>query len=121
MDQVANYIERQPEHIQKLLYYLYDYFLSYPNIISRYKYRIPFYYQKTWVCYTNVKKAGTVELVFVKGRELSEYPTLMANGRKMARGITYSTIESIDHTILDPLWLEALTLDLNVPYTFKKN
>lgn len=121
MDAVANYIERQSPLQQKILFYLYDYFMAYPNIEALYKFRIPFFYQKTWVCYTNAKKNKGVELVFVRGREISAYPTLMANGRKMAKGIMYTSIEEIDHQILDPLWLEALELDRTTPYTLTKS
>ena len=112
MEAISTYIERQSTTQQEILHYLYDYFMSFPNISVKKRYGIPFYDQKTWVCYTNAHKKGGVELVFLKGRELSEYPTLEANGRKMVKGILYKEVTDINLEILDPLWMEALALDM---------
>ncbi len=112
MEAIAAYIEQQRPEQQQVLYHLHDYFMSFPNISVKSRYRIPFYDQKTWICYTNAKKKNGVELVFLKGRELSDYPTLESRGRKMVKGIIYHTINDINYEILDPLWMEALTLDM---------
>ncbi len=121
MQAVLNYIERQAPTQSEIMLYLYDYFGGFPTIECKYKYRVPFYYQKTWVCYTSPKKSGAVELVFVRGRELSDSPHLHANGRKMAKGILYNTVQDISLDLLEPILLEALDLDRTVPYTFKKS
>jgi hypothetical protein len=112
MEAIAAYIEQQTPAQQQILYHLHDYFLSFPNISVKKRYRIPFYDQKTWICYTNAKKKTGVELVFLNGRELSDYPTLEARGRKMVKGILYQDVADINYEILDPIWMEALSLDM---------
>jgi len=121
MQRVLNYIESQPLVQAEIMYFLYDYFSGFPTIECKYKFRVPFYYQKTWVCYTSPKKTGAVELVFVRGRELLDSPHLHANGRKMAKGIMYQSVDEISLDILEPIVYEALELDRTTPYTFQKH
>ncbi len=118
------YIESRPENQAIIMQTLYDYFTSFPNVQPKVRYRIPFYYQKSWVTYTNPLKNGGVELVFLRGIELSMQEELLAKDRKMVRGIEYASVEAIDFNYLEMVWLEALDLDLHVkfvsPYLRKK-
>ncbi len=124
MDIVLNYIESRPEQQAQLMQYAFDYFTSFPNIFPKLRYGIPFYYQKSWVAYTSPQKHGGIEVVFLRGIELSMATELLAKNRVMVRGIEYRNLEEIDHNYLEMVWLEALDLDLNVkfvaPYQRKK-
>jgi hypothetical protein len=35
------------------------------------RYGLPFYYRKSWICYLNPAKDGTVEFAITRGNELS--------------------------------------------------
>lgn len=120
MQSVLNYIESQPENQCEMLLFLYDYFDAFPTLEARYRYKIPFYFQKSWICYTNPKKNGAVELVFLRGRELSPFPILESRERKMVKGILYNSVEEIKLEQLEPILIEAMHLDLNTPFTLTK-
>jgi len=108
---VGQFISEQSETVQEIVLILDELFLSYPNVGSKIRYHIPFYDYNTWVCYINpLKKGEGVELVFLKGKELSEvFPFLEVNGRKLVAGIT---IKEITEDILEQVimvWEEALS------------
>ena len=120
MQSVLNYIESLPKSQCEMLLFLYDYFDAFPTVEAKYRYKIPFYFQKSWICYTAPKKNGDVELVFLRGSELSPYPFLESRGRKMVKGILYKSRDEILLETIEPVLMEALQLDLTVSYKLKK-
>lgn len=105
----------------QIMMLLHSYISALPNIQAKIRYKIPFYFQKSWICYLNPVKGGGVELAFLRGRELvDEGGLLSANGRKMVKGVTYQNVEDVSFESLEPVLLEALILDENVPYSVKK-
>lgn len=95
--------------------------LAYPNIAIKKKFGLPFFYGKTWICYLNLLKTQEIEICFVRGRELPSKELLNFKKRVMVGGLSYKTIEAIDHGILKLLLDEAISLDIEKPYTFTKN
>ncbi len=121
MDDIITYIEDQPRQQMQIMMLLHSYISSLPNIQAKIRYKIPFYFQNSWICYLNPVKGGDVELAFLRGRELvDEGGLLSANGRKMVKGVTYQNVEDVSFESLEPVLLEALILDENVPYSVKK-
>ena len=71
MDPVLSFIYNL-EGAQKLIAeHLHNLITSYPEVVYKIRYRIPFYYRKSWICYVNPIKNGGIELAFVRANELS--------------------------------------------------
>ncbi|MCI4667355.1 MAG: DUF1801 domain-containing protein [Bacteroidia bacterium] len=100
-----------------ILEYLNSYFMSSPGIQCKIRYKIPFYYRNSWISYTNPIKNDGIELVFLRGNELSnQHGILDAKDRKQVSGIELYSREEIPFRELEETWLEALMLDEEVPY-----
>ncbi len=104
-----------------LIQLLHDMMIGFPNIEPKIRYKIPFYYRKSWICYINPLKAGGVEFAFTRGRELSnEQGLLTANGRKQVMGIKLFSLQDLPVPALLQLIEEAILLDETVAYSVKK-
>jgi hypothetical protein len=85
-----------------------------PGVTLKWRYKLPFFYRHSWICYLNPLKSGGVELCFTKGYLLSNFNGLLsANGRSMISGVEYANIEEIDRESLMDTFHEALILDQN--------
>ncbi len=83
-----------------------------PGIELKERYKIPFYYRNSWICYINPIKKGGVEIVFIHGNELSNYSGILSGaGRKQVMGVIYKKPNEIDHEALLTTIHEALLLD----------
>lgn len=92
------------------------------NLTAKIRYKIPFYYGKTWICYLNPGKDGSVEFAFVRGNELSnEQGLLQHNGRKQVAGITLQFFSDIPVKSIKEVIHEAVFLDEEVPYQLKRD
>jgi hypothetical protein len=123
MNPVDDYI-LQVEHPnqQKIMRQLHQVFCTYPSLQPLIRFKIPFYYQRTWVCYLNAVKPNKVECVFVRGRELlHQHPLLEARGRVMVKGIMIEKLDDDLLTLVLEILHEAMELDAQKPYGFKKN
>ncbi len=122
MEQVEIFIEEQAEPTKSLLWYLHELLLSYPEVTTKIRYKIPFYYCKSWICYLNPLKTGGVELAFTRGNELSnEQGLLQFNGRKQVAGMTFVKKADVSEEVLHEILQEALLLDAEVPYASKRS
>ncbi len=91
------------------------------NLMDKIRFKIPFYYQKSWICYLNPLKDGQIELAFLRGNELSDVQQLLSfNGRKQIAGIPFNKMADIPADRVLEIIHEALLLDKTVPYTVKK-
>ncbi len=121
MSEVENFIFEKEDHQQEILQFLHDLMLSYPEVTDKIRYRVPFYYRKSWICYLNPQKNGSIELVFLRGNELSNASGILnAKGRKQVAGIEIFNTKDIPLKALDEVILEALLLDETVPYASKR-
>ncbi len=122
METVQRFILHQEAKQRTILQFLHDLLLAHPEIICKIRYKIPFYYRKSWICYLNpVRKKDAIELAFVRGNELSnEQGLLESKGRKQVFGITFSSVEEIPQRALLELIQEAILLDETVPYASKR-
>jgi hypothetical protein len=83
-----------------------------PGIELKERYKIPFYYRRSWVCYLNPIKKGGVEIVFIYGNKLSNGAGLLSGeGRKQVMGVIYRNLAAIEEESLRETIHEALLLD----------
>jgi len=123
MNEVDLFILEKEGHQQAVLQFLNDLMMSNSEIIQKIRYKVPFYYRKSWICYLNPnKKTGAVEMVFIRGNELSnEQGLLAAKGRKQVRGVTFAEVKEIPVETLMEVIQEAIWLDDTVPYASKRS
>jgi len=118
---IEDFIYSQSENQQQILLLLNDFLMDFPEIIPKIRYKIPFYYRKTWICYLNPLKKDGIELAFLRGNELSNAQGVLSYyGRKQVMGIRYFHPDEINIEVIQDVLLEALELDESVPYTLKK-
>lgn len=105
-----------------LLLYLHEFLLS-QDLESKYRFNLPFYYGKTWICYLNVvKMTGRVELAFVRGRELSQTKHLLNfKKRKMVGGFEWQSLSEVNESEVRLVLNEAIEVDSEVPYSWKSS
>ncbi len=119
MEAIFQFIDRYNDHQQEVLQYLHNLLVSFPEIEPKIRYRVPFYYCKSWICYLNPKKIG-VELCFLRGNELSNSQGLLeARDRKQVYGIIFEKVADIPTEPLLEILQEAFLLDETVPYQSK--
>ncbi len=117
MSEVEDYIYSREDNQQELLFYFHNLLTSFPGVTSKIRFRIPFYYQKTWVCYLNPLKNSGISLCFLRGYELSnEQGLLESKGRKQVTSIDFSSVDDIPEKEVREIINEALLLDEMVPY-----
>jgi hypothetical protein len=104
-----------------IMEYLDQLILQNPGTSSKLRFKIPFYYRYSWVCYMNPLKSGGLELCFLRGQELSnEQGILDAKDRKMVAGITLKPDEKVPETSIREIIQEALLLDEMANFSSKK-
>lgn len=92
-----------------------------PEVTAKIRYRVPFYYRKSWFCYLNPIKNHGVEMAFIRGNELSNTQgILQAKNRKQVHGIEMFDTKSLPLKALQEVIQEALLLDETVPYASKR-
>jgi len=120
-EEVEIFIEDAEDNQRQLLRALHQMITIYPEVVSKIRYKIPFYYRKSWICYLNPVKPDKVELAMLRGNELSGHGgILQANGRKQVSGIIYSQASDIDPQVVNSILQEAFLLDDKVKYASKR-
>jgi len=120
MEAIFQFIDRYEGDQQKVLQYLHNLLVSFPDIEPKLRYKIPFYYRKSWICYLNPLKKTSIELCFTRGNELSNQQGLLeARDRKQIRGIIFEKVADIPTETLMAVLQEAFLLDETVPYKSK--
>ena len=117
MDDIAYFIEQYEGSQKAILEYLHHLLQTELELTDKIRYKIPFYYRKSWICYLNPGKKGTVELAFIRGDELSnEQGLLDAKDRKQVRSIEFGNLSEIPKTLIKEIIHEAIILDETVKY-----
>ena len=105
-------LEQQNSHQKKLLQVIDNFLISRFELEPKIRYRIPFYYQLSWVCYLNPISGNTIEWAFIHGHLMSnDHGMLQSKGRKQVRGIEISSQEQIFDPIIETIVHEALIID----------
>jgi len=120
-DEVQIYIEEKDGNQKAIMQQLHQTIIRFPEVTAKIRYKIPFYYRKSWICYLNPVKDDKVELAFTRGNELSnEQGLLQANGRKQVRGVIFDDTNEIPWDSLNEILQEAFLLDEEVKYASKR-
>ncbi|MBK7871629.1 MAG: DUF1801 domain-containing protein [Saprospiraceae bacterium] len=121
MNPCLDYIYELEGDQQQVMLRLHELITSYPEVTGKIRYKIPFYYRKSWICYLNPTKDGRVELAFTRANELSnEQGVLDFKNRKQVASITYTKSIDIQDDVLHEILQEALLLDEEVKYASKR-
>ena len=90
------------------------------NLTSKIRFKIPFYYGRSWICYLNPIKTGGVTLAFIRGNELSNsHGILESKNRKQVMSIDFDGVEDIPSESIMEIIHEAILLDETIPYASK--
>lgn len=85
---------------------------EYPGVHVKARYKIPFYYRYSWICYINPIEKKGVELCFLSGTEMSNFDgALQTKNRKMVAGIAIKNPEEIIPESICAHFQEALMID----------
>ena len=112
MNTVEHYLLGLEGQQKKIMTYLHYQLVQEYDLMAKIRFNIPMYYQSKWVCYLNPLKSDGVELVFMKGYQLSnEQDILDRKGRKQVAGISLYDARCIPMSKIHEIIHEALILD----------
>ena len=117
MNKVEDYILNFDGDQKEIMLYFHSLLTEEFNLIPKFKFNLPFYYRKSWICYLFPTKKGLIELAFTRGRELSnEQRILKSRGRKLVSSIEFKQLNDIPEQVIREVIHEAVILDETVPY-----
>ena len=112
MANVEDYITQLENEQKEIMLYFHELLAHQLELEGKIRFKIPFYYHKSWICYLNPIKNDTVELAFLLGKELSNQQGLLeTKDRKQVAGITFSNEKEIPKDQVYEIIQEALMLD----------
>lgn len=121
MNVVLDFIYEQEDEQREVMLFLHELMISYPAITCKIRYKVPFYFRKSWICYLNPVKNNSVDFCFVRGNELSNQQGILeAKDRKQVRSLTFASVEEIPVEELKEIIQEAILLDETVKYASKR-
>lgn len=118
---VEDFIYGQDETVQKILLHFHELLQVEFNLQPKIRFKIPFYFNNSWVCYLNPIKGDGVELAFTRANELSNSSGILDfKDRKQIAGIEIYKLETSKLNAVYEVLQEAILLDENVPYASKR-
>lgn len=119
--EIEEFIESFDGNQREVMQIIHNMMIEIPGIDPKIRFKVPFYYRKTWVCYMNPIKTTAVELCFVRAKELDYSKKYLTFGKRVqVGGIMMTEPDKIDLPLISLIVEEALELDESTPYTFKK-
>ncbi len=101
---------------------LHNILITFPEVTHKIRYKIPFYYRKSWICYINPIKSDGIEFCFLRADELSnESGILDFKTRKQVAGVSIFNHNEIPLEQLIEVLNEAFLLDEEVKYVSPSN
>ena len=70
MNPALNFIYNHEGPQRAIMLYLHELLVNEMGLEAKLRYKIPFYYRKSWICYLNPVKPDSIELAFTRGNEL---------------------------------------------------
>ena len=120
MADVQSFIERHEGQQRLILEYFRNVFVEELGLIEKIRFKIPFFFNRSWICYLNPVKNNGIDLSFLRGNELSNVQGLLeARGRVQVRSVTFYNLEDISRSLIDEIIQEAILLDETTPYASK--
>ena len=119
--EVEDYIYHFEGNQREVLFFFHDLFTKGLNLTEKIRFKIPFYYGRSWICFLNPVKGGKIEVAFIRGNELSNDQGLLeSKGRKQVYGIEFEKVSEIPLQLMNEIIHEAILLDQSTPYSFKR-
>ncbi len=120
MSAVEDFICECDEKQRNILLYFHHLFENELNLTSKIRFKIPFYYGRSWICYMNPIKKGGVTMAFVRGNELSNSNGILeSKNRKQVMSIDFDDVKDIPAELIMEVIHEAILLDETIPYASK--
>lgn len=121
MTEVEDFIYKFEDAQREVMLYIHKLLSVDLNLTAKIRFKIPFYYRKSWICYLNPIKDKSIEFAFVRGNELSNSQGLLdSKGRKQVWSIELTKLSEIPKRELTEIIHEAILLDETVPYASKR-
>ncbi len=121
MTEVEDYIYNFDDSQRDIMLYIHKLLSVELNLTDKLRFKIPFYYRKSWICYLNPSKNNSIEFAFVRGNELSNSQGLLdSKGRKQVLSVELTELSKIPIKELTEIIHEAILLDEAVPYASKR-
>jgi len=121
MTDVEDFIQQYEGNQRKVMRFLHQLLSKELSLTDKIRFGIPFYYRKSWICYMNPTKKGTIEFAFTRGNELSnEQGLLESKGRKQVYSVEFESVNDIPQETLNEIIQEAILLDEAKPYASKR-
>jgi hypothetical protein len=121
MTEVEEFIYQFEGNQRHVMLYFHNLLTEELNLTSKIKHKIPFFYRKSWICYLNPTKEGSVEFAFTRGNELSNAQGILENfGRKQVYSIIFKNILDIPTEQIKEIIHEAILLEETKPYASKR-
>ena len=121
MSAVEAFIYEKEGEQREIMLTLHDMMVHQLGLLEKIRFKIPFYYNRTWICYLNPVKNNGIDLAFIRGNELSnEQGILESRGRKQVRSISLYANKEIPLEPILEILQEAILLDETVPYQSKR-
>jgi hypothetical protein len=121
MPEVEDFIYQFEGSQRDTMLYIHNLLTVDMNLTDKIRFKIPFYYGRSWICYLNPTKDGKIELAFVRGNELSnEQGILDSKGRKQVYGIEFGKVSDIPIQQINEILQEAVLLDETTGYESKR-
>lgn len=120
MSEVEDFIYCHEGNQRELMLFFHHLFTRELNLTAKIKFRIPFYYGKSWICFLNPLEGNKVELAFLRGNELSNTQALLqSKGRKQVFGVVLEELSDVLLQQLHEIIHEAILLDAKKPNSLK--
>lgn len=104
-----------------VLLYFHNLLTQEMNLQAKIRFKIPFYYGRSWICYLNPLKNGKIELVFIRGNELSNDQNILNHkDRKQVSGVEFENLQEIRKSLIMDVIQEAILLDETQAYASKR-
>ncbi len=111
MNEVEEYIFELDGTTYEILQFFHLLLIEEYGLTPKLRFKIPFYYTSSWICYLNPLKNDQVELCFIRGRELSnKHGLLLTKGRKLVAGFTLTSLDEIPLPEIHQAITEAIDL-----------
>jgi len=121
MTAVEDYIYSLDDSQRELMLAIHKLLSEELDLTDKLRFKIPFYYRKSWICYLNPIKNKGIEVAFLRGNELSNSQGLLdSKGRKQVWGIELTKLSEIPFKELNEIIQEAILLDETVSYASKR-
>jgi hypothetical protein len=86
--------------------------MSFPAVQCKIRFKIPFYYYRSWLCYLNPVKGDKIELCFIHGKIVTDSSGILDDkGRKKISGIVIPDIASIPLEAVLEIFSESIIID----------